>query len=268
MNRLFYIIILCSCALCSCSRLDLAGVYDTVLVDVPTTYSGIRVESCIEVRYSPDCTETSVEADVNLIPYVEIYQKGQVLVISLADGLRLDDAWWNDLRVVVTLPEKERLESVELTGASAFISEVPVTGDRFIVDASGASRFTGEITAGKLDMKLSGASSFECGSLRCEQLELNASGASHASISGKVDLCSLSLSGASSLEGISEDRPFSLDIDYCVGSLAGASTAWFRCDGTVSCSLSGASSIHYAGSADDSGSHVSADGSGIFRETR
>ncbi len=253
----------CMALLCSCSKLELAGVYDRVMVELDQSYTGIDVSDCIEVRYSVDCESAVIEADVNLIPYVEIYEKGNTLKIGLAKGLKLDDDGWNSLRVVVTLPFRPEVRSISLSGAATFISDFPVTGDRFSLDASGASRFTGDVAADMVAIDLSGASTMECGSLICSRMDLSAGGASSARLSGKVSSCRISLSGASTMKGVPDVLPFSLELHDCSGSLSGASYASFRSDGSISCSLSGASTIVYMGNADISRSRVSGDGSVI-----
>ena len=147
--------------------------------------------------------------------------------------------------------------------AATFISDFPVTGDRFSLDASGASRFTGDVAADMVAIDLSGASTMECGSLICSRMDLSAGGASSARLSGKVSSCRISLSGASTMKGVPDVLPFSLELHDCSGSLSGASYASFRSDGSISCSLSGASTIVYMGNADISRSRVSGDGSVI-----
>ena len=252
--------------LCGCSKVELAGITDVVHVDIPMSYTELDVSSVMEVRFSEDCTSPQLEADVNLMPYIKIYERKGVLYVGLANGLKLDDSGWAAFKAVVTLPPNRDIESVSLSGAASLISDFPFIGSRFAVDASGASSFTGAVEADDFDVDLSGASLIECGFLKCGSMELSASGASSLRISGTVSSCSMSLSGASSLGDISAGNPYSLEIVTCTGVLSGASRAVFRSDGRISCTLNGGSSIYYSGDADVSGS-VSDSVSSIVQET-
>lgn len=239
---------------CSCSKIDLAGITDTVFVDIPMTYTGIEVESAIEVRLSEDCTAPQLEADVNLMPYIEIYEKDRTLRVKLSSGVRLTNSAWAAFKAVVTLPAKSDIGYVSLSGASSLISDIPFRSDVFSLTASGASLFTGAVSAEKLDIDLSGASLAEFGFLEGDRMKISASGASFLKFSGAVQSCNMVLGGASSVSGISDTWKYSLEIGRCTGSLSGASYAAFRSNGEISCTLSGGSCIYYYGDADISGS--------------
>lgn len=250
----------------SCSKVDLAGFTDAVSVNVPAAYSAIEVASAIEVQYLEDCLEPQLETDVNILPYVKIHEKRGILRIELDDDVRLANSVWNSLKIILYLPAKQELESVSLSGASSFISDVTLTGDKFTLDVSGASRFTGSVSAESLSVDISGGGTVESGQLTCGHLELSASGGSSLRASGKIILCNMDLSGASSIKDISGSRTYSLEMESCLGELSGASSACFKSDGRIECTLSGASRIYYTGSADCSDSDVHGDGSEIIHE--
>lgn len=243
--------------LCSCSKVELAGITDVVYIDTPMSYTGLEVGSAIEVRLSEDCTAPQLEADVNLIPYVEIYERKGILNIELANGLKLQGDGWNAAKVVVSLPARSDIRSVSLSGASTFVSDLPVEEEKFSLTLSGASRFTGSVNAESVDIDLSGASMMECGYIRSDRMNMELSRASLARLSGRTSFCEIDLSGASSLSGISELQKYSFRVDECTGELSGASSAMFVCDGRITCSLSGASLLSYMGDADTSGSYTS-----------
>ena len=50
--------------LCSCSKVELAGITDVVYIDTPMSYTGLEVGSAIEVRLSEDCTAPQLEAEL------------------------------------------------------------------------------------------------------------------------------------------------------------------------------------------------------------
>lgn len=263
-----YLVILMSAVLAvvtsGCTAVDLAGISDVVYLDIPADCSKIEVNSCLEVRLSQECTAPQLDADVNVIPYVKVYGKRNTLIIELEKGFRLDSDGWNAFKAVVTLPARD-LESVSLSGASVFSTDIPLQGRKFSLSASGASRFTGSVEAEELDISLSGASMMESGFLECRQMNLTASGASLMKASGTAYACSMNLTGASAVSGITDMHSYSLEIDHCRGELSGGSLAAFRSNGSISCTLSGASTIYYIGNADISGCRTSG-ASAVVRE--
>ena len=268
MIRYFWSVVFASAVLlCGCTRIELAGISDVVYLDIPVFYTKVDVRAGLEVRFSESCPSPQLEADVNAIPYIEIYERNGVLHVNLESGFKLDDKDWNMFKAVVTLPAKSDIESLYLSGACSFISDVPFRSESFRLTASGASRFIGQIETGSLDVDLSGASLVECGSVTCENLTFTASGASAVKMSGRVNTCLMELSGASCLEGITGTQSYTLEIDRCSGSLSGASCAAFRSDGKIDCILRDASLLYYSGDADISGSKVS-DGSSIICEDK
>ena len=206
--------------LCSCSKVELAGITDVVYIDTPMSYTGLEVGSAIEVRLSEDCTAPQLEADVNLIPYVEIYERKGILNIELANGLKLQGDGWNAAKVVVSLPARSDIRSVSLSGASTFVSDLPVEEEKFSLTLSGASRFAGSVNAESVDIDLSGASIIS---------ELQ-------KYSFRVDECTGELSGASSAMFVCDGR--------ITCSLSGASLLSYMGDADTSGSYtSGGSEI-------------------------
>lgn len=219
----------------SCSKMDLAGITDRLDVDIPMIFEKIDVEDAIIVVFSPETDMVRVESDVNVLPYVEVYMKGKVLKIGYDRGLRPKD--WH-FKTVVTVPYKEDISSVLLSGASTFESLSKISRESFSLDLSGASSFRSELAiSGKLNIK--------------------ASGASEAHMSGHAKDLYINLSGASKAAGMELGSEEMFEITNCYGDLSGASEAYFHCTGKIDCNLSGASRIYYSGTADTSSSSLS-----------
>jgi hypothetical protein len=110
------------------------------------------------------------------------------------------------------------------------------------IDLNGASRMhiTDSLVGQALSLSVSGASSLD-GPIRVEEVKADLSGASRASLTGTAGRLVLDGNGASNLGGID------LKVDALEVDLSGASEATVSVTNTVSASLSGASNLKYHG---------------------
>ena len=181
-----------------------------------TNFTKVEISSAFEFEIRQSSSyNISVTADDNVIDYVQVSQDGQTLKIRLGRVTWLGPV---TLRASVTMPQ---LHSLTVSGASrGTVSDFSSTEDLDIT-VSGASRVTGDITAGNVEFDISGASTI--------QLE------------GSADDMVASVSGASS---------FNLD-DFTVNdadvNFSGASSGTINLDGTLDADLSGASKLWYIG---------------------
>lgn len=266
MKKFFAMSAAATMLLCSCAKIELAGIRGTAEVDTPMEFTEIDLSDCVNVCFEEGGEIITVETDVNVLPYVEVFESGRVLKIRLDKDLRLKKDGWNNLHISVTVPYKTGVRSVSASGASTFFSELSIGGSDVSVSASGASKVAFPVeTSGTFSIGLSGASEFECLDLKADEMVAVLSGASVMKANGTVRQGNLTLSGASAIKGVNYVDKYSLAIDECRGSLSGASSATFYSDGVIDCTLSGASCIYYKGNADTSASDRS-DGSFIEKE--
>jgi hypothetical protein len=181
-----------------------------------TDFTKIEISSAFEFEIEQSSSYSiNVTADDNVMDYVQVSQDDQTLRIRLATvpSLRLVT-----LRVSVAMPQ---LRGLTASGASrGTISGFDSTEDvNFKV--SGASRVTGDITAGNIEFDISGAST----------IQLEGSGRDMDAI----------VSGASR---------FNLD-DFIVNNadvnISGASTGTINLTGRLDANASGASTLLYIG---------------------
>jgi hypothetical protein len=158
-----------------------------------TNFTEVEVGSAFEfeVKQSSSCS-VNVTADDNVIDYVQVTQDGQTLKIRLVTvpSLRLVT-----LKASVTMPQ---LHGLTASGASrGTVSDFNSTEDMNIT-VSGASRVTGDITAGNVEFGISGASTVQMeGS--ANDMDAIVSGASHLNLDAFiVNNADVNLSGASS----------------------------------------------------------------------
>jgi hypothetical protein len=181
-------------------------------------FDEVGVSHAFEVEISrSDAFRVVVHVDDNLREHISVVKRGRTLLIGLKRGerYRLRNA---TLQAEVAMPE---LAGIRLGGAS----DGTVTGFRSAkpleVDASGASRLRGDIEAGDVRIRLSGASQAALMGA-AEDLAVEGSGAS------QCDLSAFDVADA--------------EID-----LSGASAANVRLSGELRARLSGASSVTYTG---------------------
>ena len=90
--------------------------------------------------------------------------------------------------------------------------------------------------------------------MAADELDLELSGASDATLEGQVVTLEINLTGASNIIEQVVGKRYALICDRCEGGMSGASNAYIHCDGSIKVSLSGGSELHYTGNASTSGS--------------
>jgi len=181
-----------------------------------TNFTKVAISSAFKFEIQQSSSyNISVTADDNVMEYVQVSQVGQTLKI----GLRTV-TWFGPvtLRASVTMPQ---LSSMTISGASrGTVSDFSSTEDLDIT-VSGASRVTGDITAGNVEFRISGASTI--------QLE----GSANDMVAG--------VSGASRFN-LDDFTVNNADVDF-----SGASSGTINLSGRLDADLSGASKLWYIG---------------------
>jgi hypothetical protein len=173
--------------------------------------------------------EVTVTIDDNLLDRLVVERRGDGLTVGLESGSNVRNA---RMQVRVVLPVLRRLE---VSGASRaeFVGFEEMQA--FDIDASGATRVTGRLSAEDLGVRLSGASraelsgsasratleasgasSFEIADLTVREASVDLSGASRMTIR-VLDAVSGEVSGASSLRLV-DGEGVSVDVDVSEGS--------------------------------------------------
>ena len=243
------------------------------------TYTELEVEDAFDVTVSDVATQITVTAGENVMPNVVVETVENTLKIYLK-------GWHNNLGkdMTVILPYNANLMSVDLSGASEFHSEYGLEGNKVEVELSGASDFYCDIDADEVDIDLSGASNF-FGDIWADEIEmdltgaskikgyaealdldLEMSGASEATFEGQVDMLKINLTGASDIKKTINGNRYGFTCDQCEGTVSGASNVYIHCDGTIKVNLSGASNLHFTGSA-FTGDCTTSGGSDIYHDT-
>lgn len=179
-------------------------------------FTEVEISSAFEFEIQQSSSYSmNVTADDNIMEYVQVSQDGQTLKIGLRTGTWLGPV---TLRASVTMPQ---LSDLSVSGASrGTVSDFSSTEDVDIT-VSGASRVTGDITAGNVEFDISGASTI--------QLE------------GSANDMVADVSGASRLN-LDDFTVNNADVNF-----SGASSGTINLDGRLDADLSGASRLWYIG---------------------
>ena len=185
-------------------------------------FNSIDVSGAIDVYVRQDsATSVKVEADDNILEYIEVHTEGSRLEIYTQNNIRLRPS--NKIKVYISNPE---YKEIQVSGASSVRCENEITSDVLDVSLSGASE-------GRLE-------------LNAPKISVNVTGASNASIKGKTKDFEGSASGASEIRGfdlLSENA----DVDA-----SGASNIEIYASVRIDGQSSGASSVNYKGNAQSS----------------
>ena len=183
-------------------------------------FNSIDVSGAIDVYIKQDSTSSvKVEADDNILEYIEVHTDGSTLEIYTEDNIRLKPS--HKIKVYVSNPEYKDLQ---VGGASSIRSENEITSaDVLNVDISGASEGRLEVNAPKVSVNLTGAS--------------------NANIKGKTKDFEGSASGASEIRG------FDLLTENAEVDASGASNIEVYASVKIAGQASGASGVNYKGNA-------------------
>jgi Putative auto-transporter adhesin, head GIN domain len=181
-------------------------------------FKAIQIGGAFEVSLKQGSSEFCyVEADENLLEYIETRVVGGILKISTSKSIKNPKA----LNIYIGVKD---LDLLDLSGACEFKSE-------------------GRIKTEDLELEISGASEVNL-SIDVNALELDLSGASEVELVGSAKAMKADCSGASELEA------FGLEVTNADIEASGASEADINVTGMLIVDASGASSIDYKGNPD------------------
>jgi len=185
-------------------------------------FNSIDVSGAIDVYVRQDsASSVKVEADDNILEYIEVHTEGSRLEIYTQNNIRLRPS--HKIKVYISNPE---YKEIQVSGASSVRCENEITSDVLDVSLSGASE-------GKLE-------------LNAPRVTVHVTGASNASIKGKTKDFEGSASGASEIKG------FDLLSENAEVDASGASHIEIYASVRIDGQSSGASSVNYKGNAQSS----------------
>jgi Protein of unknown function (DUF2807). len=196
------------------------------------SFNGIDVSGAIDVFVTQNAsTSARVEGDDNLLEYVVMEVRGNILQVHSREGYNLHPS--KHLRVYVTSPE---YKSFEASGACDIQSENQIKSNSEIsIGLSGASDIKMDLDAPSVDADMSGAGTVE---LKGKTQNLSISGSGSSDIKCKdlmAENVRVDISGAGDAEVFASMK---LDVE-----VSGAGTVKYKGTPSVSKNISGAGSV-------------------------
>jgi len=195
-------------------------------------FSAIDIRGDMDVFVSQDSLTTiKIETDENLLEYIDIHEKGRVLVIQPEDGYSPDPS--GKIKVFVSAPD---MNSFKASGACSYISQSVIKNIKPVtINISGAGSADMELQAPAVNVMLSGAGSVR---LKGQTKDFTVKGAGSSNIKC-FDLLSentrVTISGAGNAEVFA-----SVSLN---ANISGAGTVKYKGNPTVKQNVSGAGSI-------------------------
>ena len=179
-------------------------------------FTSVEISSAFEFEITQsDSYGVSITADDNVIEKVQVIKEGDTLKIGLKSIPALGAL---TLKAAVSMPQ---LHELLVSGASRGTIKDFSSTENFNLNVSGASKVTGDITAGDVDCEVSGASTVQLeGS--ANEMVADVSGAS------RINLGGFAVSNASII-------------------ISGAGMGMVNVGGKLDANLSGASKLQYVG---------------------
>jgi Putative auto-transporter adhesin, head GIN domain len=159
--------------------------------EAPSPFANVVVSGAFEVDWIDGPPSVSVTADENLMPFVEATVSEGTLRVRTSRDVRPS----HPMKLALA---SGGLESVTLSGASRFTGH-KLSGPRFYLKTSGASRVTVEGAVNELIASMTGASDLRAESLQTKTAELDLTGAGNARVNVS-DLLKASITGAGKVE--------------------------------------------------------------------
>lgn len=167
-------LVLSACSALALGSLDIIRGDGTVRLesrDAPS-FTGIENQGSGLVRFSQGATrQVTVEADANILPYIETEVRNGVLVLRTRPGVSVSPT-----RLVfrITAPDLSR---AAIEGSGGFRLETPLATDTFEVRIEGSGSFDGTVTAGTVTAGIYGSGGISLhGAARTVRFEIEGSG--------------------------------------------------------------------------------------------
>ena len=186
-------------------------------------FNNVNISGALDVYVKQDSVASvKVEADDNILEYIQVHSDGSTLEIYTENNIRLKPT--NKIKVYISNPQ---YKEIQVSGASSIRCENEIT------------------SADAIDIGLSGASDGRL-ELNAPKISVHLTGASNTSIKGKTKDFEGSASGASEIRG------FDLLSENANVDASGASHIEIFASVRINGQSSGASSVNYKGNAQSS----------------
>ena len=163
---------------------------------VASNYEGVEASRAIKVVLSDRAGSTAiVRANDNLMPYINIKEKGGILHISIDDEIRTI----NNVTAEVNLPKSTNITSLKATSAAEIHTEYTIEAPELEIEANSAADIRiMKAEVSKCDIEISSASSVSA-AIKATECSIEASSAAKASVQLLVNHCTAEASSAADI---------------------------------------------------------------------
>ena len=163
---------------------------------VASNYEGVEASRAIKVVLSDRAGSTAiVRANDNLMPYINIKEKGGILHISIDDEIRTI----NNVTAEVNLPKSTNITSLKATSAAEIHTEYTIESPELEIEANSAADIRiMKAEVSKCDIEISSASSVSA-AIKATECSIEASSAAKASVQLLVNHCTAEASSAADI---------------------------------------------------------------------
>jgi len=145
-----------------------------------TAFTRIEAGGFYKIHWQPGPPSLSLTTDENLLSHIETRMNGSVLKIETHGQISPT----HGVTVVITSPS---LTGAELSGAVK-LEAAQLSGDRFALDTSGATKVSLAGRANRLIASLTGASRLNAENFQAEDVEISVTGAGRADVTATNSL--------------------------------------------------------------------------------
>ena len=143
-------------------------------------FTRIEAGGFYDIQWQPGLPSFSLTTDENLLSHIETRMNGSVLKIETHGQI----APTHGVTVIITSPS---LTGAELSGALK-LKATQLSGDRFALDTSGATKVALAGRANRLIASLTGASKLNAETLQTQDVEISVTGAGKADVNATNSL--------------------------------------------------------------------------------
>lgn len=196
-----------------------------------SSFNSIEIHGPMNVLVKQDSNNSvQIEADENLIPYIDVYTNGSTLIVQTKDGYNLDPS-----KPIVVHASAPEFKNIAVSGSGDVQSANVLTSNNELnLHVSGSGNITMQVNVAKVS--------------------------SHVSGSGDVMLKGTAKDFSASISGSGNVKCIDLTTDNASLDLTGSADAQITANQKLDIQISGSGSVRYKGNASVN-QHVSGSGS-------
>jgi hypothetical protein len=214
-------------------------------------FTGVSSESWFKVYIIQDSVnEITVEAESNLLPYIDTWVEGSTLILREQHGRCIN----NHFPVIITVRTKT-ISFVRLSGSGDIYGNNTFNTDFLRVELNGSGQIDLGVSAGNVETDISGSGLIRL-EVNADHIEATISG------SGEIDLYGTVYKGDMKISGSGNIHAYELIQDICFATITGSGNIYVSVIDLLDVKITGSGSVHYKGNPDVN-LHITGSGSVI-----